>query len=75
MTTKTVTVDISYEALEDVLVSHLMAIGAIHDNEFVTMFDIPVPLNENGLVSIDLDLFVDEAQTELDLETEMDEIN
>ena len=53
---KSATVTISYEALEEILLSHLYAIGAIADNEFVALFDLPIELNDEGLIDIDLDL-------------------
>lgn len=45
---------IDHEQLEDVLISHLYAVGALNDDEEVTMVDFGLPINEDGQVEIEL---------------------
>lgn len=49
------TIVINYEQLEDMLVAHLYAIGAINDSDDVISLDLDIPVNDEGLVEFDIE--------------------
>lgn len=47
---------IDHEQLEDVLISHLYAVGVLDDNEEVLFVDFGLPIDEEGKVEIELNI-------------------
>ena len=62
MITTTKKLALSYEDLEDIVTSHFYAHGALSDNEFITLFDMDIPLNDDGMVEVDVEV------TEMDID-------
>ena len=55
MKTKTKSLTINYDQLQDMIVAHLYAIGALDDGEDVISLDIDIALNDDGLVEMDVE--------------------
>lgn len=53
------TISISYDNLENIVVSWLYAVGAIKENEDVVLFDLPVEVDNEGNVQMDIEVIVD----------------
>jgi hypothetical protein len=47
---------INYDQLEDVLISHLYAVGILNDDEEVIGIDFGLPVDDEGNVEVDLSL-------------------
>lgn len=54
---KTKTIKVSYENIEDALVAYFTSLGEIHEDDLILLFDLPVALNEEGLVEIDMEYY------------------
>ena len=51
---QTVEAKIRYEVVEDIIVSYLYSIGALNDATEVVLFDVDLPVDEDGFVALDL---------------------
>lgn len=62
MTTKTspsvetITKSISYDLLSQLIVEKLYALSIIDDNVEVTLVDIDIPVDDNGMIEFDLEV-------------------
>ncbi len=56
MNIETKTFTLAYSQLEDILVAHLYAIGALGDNQDVVSLDMEIPVNAQGQIEFDLDI-------------------
>lgn len=52
----TVTKSISYDLLSQLIVEKLYALSIIDDNVEVTMVDIDIPVDDNGMIEFDLEV-------------------
>lgn len=53
---ETRTIKLKYDTLADMLVSNLYALGVIGQNTDVVMVDFPIPVDDDDMVEIDLEL-------------------
>lgn len=50
------TLKVSHDNIESAVVAFLYSVGAINDNEDVVMIDLGLPVDENGMVEVDLEV-------------------
>jgi len=55
-TVETITKSISYDLLSQLIVEKLYALSIIDDNIEVTMVDIDIPVDDNGMIEFDLEV-------------------
>ena len=53
---ETITKSISYDLLSQLIVEKLYALSIIDDNIEVTMVDIDIPVDDNGMIEFDLEV-------------------
>ncbi len=60
-----ITISLPYQTLEDLIASHLYALKIVPESTDIIFIDLPLEVDSDGLVDIDLHLVNEETQGKL----------